>query len=53
MVSISVRDCLRLGFKERLKRMDSESVCRVGEEDLSRARRVDKAPSVCASKFLF
>lgn len=53
MVSVSVNDCLRFGFNERLKRMESVRVFRTGEEDSSKLRRVGRASSVCASKFLF
>lgn len=53
MVSVSVKDSLRLGFKERLNRMESVRVWRIVEEDSSKLRRVGRASSVCASKFLF
>lgn len=53
MVSIEARDCFRSGFKERLRRMDSERIWMKGEDDFERPRRVDIAPSVCASKLLY
>lgn len=53
MVSISARERLRWGFRERLKRMESERVSMVEEEDLERLRRAGMAASVCAIKFLF
>lgn len=53
MVSIFVRDCLRLGFKERLKRMDSERVWMLIEEDLERFMRLKIASRFSESKFLF
>lgn len=53
MFCISARDCFRLGFRERLKRMDNERAWMMESEDLERLRKTGMAPSVSASKFLF
>lgn len=46
MVSILARDCLRLGFKDMLKRMERAKMWAAAEEDLVRARRTGMASAV-------
>lgn len=50
IVSMSASVCFKLGFRERLKRMERERFCVLGEEDLERRRKVEMAPSVCARR---
>lgn len=53
MVFMSASCCLRLVFRERLKRMANERIWIMEEGDLERVRKAGIASCVCATKFLF
>lgn len=46
MVSMSARDCFRSGLRDRLKRVNRESVWMMGEEEFVSVAIVGMAPSV-------